>query len=211
MVVHRLRRVYGKVHPAEYRGRPLDELVLTILSQNTTDANAQRAYHSLKRRFSSWHAVAESRLKAIEAAIHCGGLARKKAAAIRNVLRTIRAREGRLSLARLSRVSTQEAYAYLVSLRGVGPKTASCVLLFGFGKPAFPVDTHIFRVAKRLGWIRKGIIREKAAEILGKLIPDDIVMQLHLYLVWHGREVCHSALPACQRCVISSICRTANS
>jgi endonuclease-3 len=205
--VHKaLSRAYGPL-PHIGQGNPLGQLVETILSQNTSDKNSHRAYLNLRRKFPTWPAVAEAPESAITAQIRQGGLANIKAPRIRNVLRMIRAREGRLSLARLSRMDDAEATSYLTSLPGVGIKTANCVLLFSLHRPVMPVDTHVDRVTRRLGWIDKRMPIEKAGNHIQQFVPPKLMLEVHVYLVWHGRRTCKAGRPRCSECVIRRHCR----
>ncbi len=204
--VHRiLRREFG---PLQFKpgGNPLDELIATILSQNTTDKNSQRAYRSLRRAFPRWDNALRATPAAIATAIRQGGLANVKARAIRNVLALILKREGRLSLRRLGGMENREALDYLRSLPGVGIKTASCVLLFSLGRPVMPVDTHVFRVTRRLGWLNRRVSIRDAGRALEGLIPARLILPVHFYLVWHGRRTCKAQRPRCRSCPIIRHC-----
>jgi endonuclease-3 len=185
----------------------LDELVLTILSQNTSDVNSRAAYESLRRAFPTWAAVERARLDEVVSAIAVGGLARQKAPRIQSALREVRAREGRLSLDRLSKMSLEEALAYLRSFQGVGPKTAAIVALFSLGLPAFPVDTHVHRVGLRLGLIAPGTSAEKAHLDLAEAVPPPRRYAFHVNLIRHGREICRARRPECERCPLTDLCR----
>ena len=204
-VCRALERGYGPLPPRKCEP-PLNVLIATILSQNTSDVNSQRAYRRLRRLFPRWADVAAAAPREIEAAIHCGGLARVKAARIYRVLRLILTSEGRLSLARLKTVSAANALAWLTDLPGVGLKTACCVLLFGFGRPVMPVDTHVYRIVGRLGWIRKKTPVDKVPEILERLIPARLILPIHLHLIEHGRRVCRPQRPRCGACLLAKHC-----
>ena len=188
---------------------PLDILIGTILSQNTSDRNSRSAFKNLRRRFPSWGRVLAAREDEIERAIRSAGLSRIKARRIKGVLAEIKRRTGRLSLASIAGKKPAEARAWLMSLEGVGPKTAAVVLIFGFGMPVFPVDTHILRVSKRLGWIPKGASLEKAHELLDKEVPDRLKLSLHLNMIRHGRQVCTARRPLCEMCLLNRICPSA--
>lgn len=200
-----LVKEYGRLRWRSYRD-PIDELVLTILSQNTSDRNSRRAFDSLISRYGSWQSVAEGDVEDIAEAIKLGGLARVKAPRIKRILEQIKAERGSLDLAFLDKMSVAEAKAWLQSLPGVGPKTAACVLLFSLGKPVLPVDTHVYRVAKRLGLIDSMVSAEKAHEILGNIVPAKNVYQFHIHMIEHGRRVCKAQRPLCQRCVLLPGC-----
>ena len=185
---------------------PLDELINTILSQNTNDLNRDRAYHALRAKFPTWEAVRDAPTAHVIAAIKSAGLANQKGPRIQKVLRRITAERGELDLNFLREWSTEEAKAWLTSLDGVGPKTASIVLLFALGKPAFPVDTHIHRVTGRLGLIPPKTSADKAHEILEELVPPEWYHSFHLNVISHGRQVCKAQRPLCERCVLQKQC-----
>jgi len=183
---------------------PIDMLIGTILSQNTSDANSGRAFASLKASFDSWEAVASAPAEHIAKVIKSGGLSQIKAARIKQVLEQIEKEQGRINLDSLKAMNMAEAY--LMRLPGVGHKTASCVLLFSLGKPSLPVDTHVFRVAKRLGLIDSRVSIEKAHSLLQKQIPPSKVYQFHIHMIEHGRRICHARQPRCNRCILRSAC-----
>ena len=201
-----LSRAYGPL-PRIGRGDPLGQLVETILSQNTTDKNSHAAYLSLRRRFPTWSAVMNAPVRAIATQIRSGGLSNIKAPRIRTALRIIREREGRLSLACLSRMNDEEAIRYMTSLPGVGIKTAACVLLFSLRRPVMPVDTHVNRVTRRLGWIDPRMPIEKAGSFIQRFVPPELMLEVHVYLVWHGRRTCRAGRPRCSECVIRRRCK----
>lgn len=186
---------------------PVDELIRTILSQNTSDTNSIPAFYRLKKHFKDWDGVLKASTAEIARMIRRGGLENMKAARIKGVLAEIKKREGRLNLANLTRLDTGDALRYLRSLKGVGPKTAACVLLFSFGKPIMPVDTHIFRVTKRLGLIDKNLSIEEAHEILTREVPGDLIYGFHLGIIRHGRMTCKSQNPQCGSCILYKLCR----
>lgn len=200
-----LDRVYGPLPPRKCEP-PVNVLIATILSQNTSDVNSQRAYRRLRRLFPRWTDVARAAPRDIEAAIRCGGLARIKAARIRHVLRLILKSEGCLNLDRLKALSSANALAWLTALPGIGMKTACCVLLFGFGRPVMPVDTHMYRLAGRLGWIRPKTPTDRVPAILECLIPARWILPTHLHGIEHGRRVCRPHRPACRVCSIAGYC-----
>ncbi len=185
---------------------PIDVLIGTILSQNTSDANSGRAFASLKASFDSWEAVASAPTERIAEVIRCGGLSQIKAARIKQVLKQIEGEKGRITLDFLKSKTMTEAEDYLIRLPGVGHKTASCVLLFSLGKPSLPVDTHVFRVAKRLGLIDSKVSVEKAPGLLQKRVPASRVYQFHVHMIEHGRRICHAGQPHCHRCILTGIC-----
>ena len=185
---------------------PVDVLVGTILSQNTSDANSGRAFASLKASFASWEAVASAPAEHIAQVIKSGGLSQIKTVRIKQVLEQIEKEQGRISLDSLKSMNMAEAEDYLMRLPGVGHKTASCVVLFSLGKPSLPVDTHVFRVAKRLGLIDSMTSIEKAPSLLQEQIEPSKVYQFHIHMIEHGRQICHARQPRCDRCILRVIC-----
>ena len=185
---------------------PLDTLVGTILSQNTSDVNSHRAFESLKREYPSWAELLNSDTEEIANVIRSGGLAEIKAHRIVGGLRLLEAERGELDLQFLGEMPVNEAEHWLLSIDGVGPKTAAIVLLFSFGKPAFPVDTHVYRVSTRLGLIGDGTSREKAQNALGNIIPAEEYFNTHLNMIEHGRRTCRPRNPRCDACVVSGLC-----
>ena len=204
----RLALAHGPL-TAPRRWDPLEELVLTILSQNTSDVNSDRAYASLRERFPTWEAAASARPAQIAAAIHSGGLAKVKAPRILAVLREIRRREGRLDLSWMHDAADAEVEEYLSSLPGVGPKTVACVLAFSLGRPALPVDTHVHRVATRLGLIPPGMPAAKAHDALADLVPPRLRVSMHVAWIRHGRTICKAGRPRCEECPLVDLCPTA--
>jgi endonuclease-3 len=185
---------------------PLDILMETLLSQNTNDRNRDKAFHGLKRRFPHWDDVLEAKTQSIVSAIRPGGLAQQKAKRIREILRWIKGREGTLSLSFLKEMGSEEIEETMGVLKGIGPKTVHCLLLFGFGREAFPVDTHIHRIGQRLGLIPEWMNAEKAHGWLAPLIPKRKSLSLHVNLIRFGREVCRSKNPQCSVCFLKEEC-----
>lgn len=181
-------------------------LVGTVLSQHTSDVNSARAFAGLEHNFASWDDVAEAPVDRVRDAIRPGGLAETKAPRIQRILQTVRQREGRIDLSRLHSLEDQEVDDYLCSLPGVGPKTAACVMAFAMGRNAFPVDTHVLRVARRLGWISSKSSAEAAARALTPRMPSNIRYSLHVALIDHGRRVCRSRRPRCSQCAVLDLC-----
>ena len=184
----------------------LDELVLTLLSQNTSDTNRDRAFAALKSRFPTWTDVAAASTEEIADAIRPGGLAATKAARMKAILDEIERREGRVDLARLEALDDEEVRAYLSSLPGIGPKTVACVLVFAMGRAAFPIDTHVHRVARRLGWIDEKTDAARAHETLAPKVPAELRYDLHVALIEHGRTICVARVPRCSDCVVFDLC-----
>jgi len=201
----RLAATYG---PRRWRGRrdPLDELIMTILSQNTSDTNSGRAYRALRARFPTWRAVRDAPTAEVYEAIRPAGLGNIKAPRIQQTLRAIEERTGNLSLDTLDAMPTDEARDWLTSLDGIGPKTAACVLMFALGRPALPVDTHVHRVSRRLGLIGPRVGAEAAHHLLEAALEPEMVYPFHLNMIQHGRLVCHALRPACERCTLAPIC-----
>ena len=199
-----LTETYG--HPAKIKYPPTDELILTILSQNTNDINRDRAFESLKNRFPRWADVAVAKPSEIAKAIHVGGLSAIKSRRIKKILGQIREKSTDYSLSFLENMSDDEIREYLAGFSGVGPKTAACVMLFSLGRKAMPVDTHVFRVGTRLGLIPKGYTAEKAHFWFQELnLPLDI-LAFHLNLIKHGRNLCRPQTPKCELCSLRRQC-----
>jgi len=184
----------------------VDELVSTILSQNTNDLNRDRAFHALRERFPSWEAVRDAKRGEVIQAIRPAGLAKQKGPRIQQVLQSITNERGSLDLGFLRELPLDEARAWLTRFKGVGPKTAAIVLLFSLGRPAFPVDTHIFRVTGRLGLRPPRMTVEQSHVYLERLLPAETYYAGHLNLIRLGREVCHARKPACPECPVRRLC-----
>ena len=204
-ILARLRRAYGDPLPPR-RLAPLDELILTVLSQNTNDTNRDRAYADLRAKYPRWDDVADAPLPAIARAIRRGGLGPTKSVRIRALLRELRARGMPLDERTFARMRSQELWDLLIGMTGVGPKTAAIVLLFSLGRPYFPVDTHVHRVTRRLGLVPESADAVKAQSHLQEAVPADDMYDLHILLIRHGREVCVARRPLCSRCPLSSMC-----
>jgi endonuclease-3 len=206
--VDRLAPLYGM---PEWRphGDPVSELVLTILSQNTNDNNSGRAFMRLRARFPSWAALANASEEDIEREIAVGGLARQKAPRIKSALNAIIAERGSLELGFLGEMPLGDAKAWLQSLDGVGPKTAACVLVFALGRPALPVDTHVHRVAQRLGLVPGKATAAQAHGILEGLIDEGTAFAFHVLLIKHGRRLCTARAPRCPDCPLRDRCPAA--
>ncbi|MDX6660965.1 MAG: endonuclease [Solirubrobacteraceae bacterium] len=198
----RLRELYG-VPGQRPHGRPLEELILTVLSQSTNDRNRDTAYGRLRERFPSWEAVRDAPVEEIEEAIRPGGISKVKSARIQAILRAI---GDPLDLARLADVPVDEARAYLMELPGVGRKTAACVLLFAFGAHDVPVDTHVARVGQRLRLLRPGASFEELHDQMLAVTPPGAELELHLNLLRHGRRTCHAQRPDCPDCLLRRMC-----
>jgi endonuclease III len=188
---------------------PLDELVLTVLSQHTSDLNADRAFRSLRAAYPSWQAVVDAPATEVADAIRSGGLANTKAPRIQGILREVAEREGSYSLDRLRGMSDADARDYLTSLPGIGPKTAAVVLSFALGRDAIPVDTHVHRVVRRLGIVPDKASAERADRILHDLVPAGLRTPLHVAFIRLGREICKAPIPRCAQCPLKDLCPTA--
>ncbi|GAC1354657.1 MAG: endonuclease III [Herpetosiphon sp.] len=200
-----LRNFYG---PRERSGQrdPLDELVLTILSQNTSDRNSGRAFRLLKQAYPTYEAVLDAPTDELYSVIKAAGLGNIKAPRIQGVLRTLIERRGNLELAFLRSMSLAEAKSWLTSLPGIGPKTAACVLCFACDMPALAVDTHIHRVAQRLGLIGPRVNADLAHDLLEDALLPDEVFEFHVNVILHGRQICHAQRPECGRCPLQPVC-----
>ena len=187
------------------REKVLDELILTILSQNTTATNCDEAFRCLSERFVTWDEARVAPWQKIAEAIRVGGLADRKAPKIKRILEEIRDRQPNLDLEWIAHAPSDEALSYLMAFDGVGRKTAACVLMFGLGRPVMPVDTHVHRVATRLGLIEKATA-DKAHDLLQAIVPPDRVYSCHVNMVTHGRQVCHARNPECGKCVLQREC-----
>ncbi len=223
-----LNRAYGRPRPFR-ASDPVDELVRTVLSQNTNDRNSLGAFAVLKRHFRSWDALIKTDTRRIARLIRHAGLANIKAIRIKGILLEIKRREGGINLERLKDAGADEGLKYLKSLKGVGPKTAACVLLFSFHKPVMPVDTHIFRVTKRLNIIgpkvgieeahqaltemmrqglvpRRGLLRKPCSGSSPDSITAGLIYNLHLGIIEHGRRICKAQNPRCGFCALYNLC-----
>ena len=201
----RLRLVYGIPRATPHR-RPVEELILTVLSQSTNDRNRDVAFLRLRRRFPSWEAVRDAPLPEVEEAIRPGGISRVKSARIQAILREL---PDPVSLDDLAGMPVAAARERLCDLPGVGRKTAACVLLFAFGMRDVPVDTHVSRVATRLGLLRPGAPFEELHDELLEMTPRGQELELHVNLLRHGRRTCHAQRPACGECALRRMCPAA--
>jgi endonuclease-3 len=199
----RLREVYGRPI-APPHGRALDELILTVLSQSTSDRNRDVAFLRLRDRFASWEAVRDAPNAEVEEAIRPGGISKVKSVRIQAILRELDGDD----LSRLADASVEAGRAVLTALPGVGRKTAACVLLFAFGKRDVPVDTHVSRVGTRLGWFREKAPFEELHDAMLALTPRGQELELHVNLLRHGRRTCHARRPLCDECALLRMCPT---
>ncbi len=201
-IAKRFERHYGALTWCSH-GDPLDVLILTILSQNTNDQNRDRAYESLKKKFPTYESIAWAPTEKLAEAIRVGGLHQQKARRIQEILQRIKKERGGYALSYLKELSTEEAVRELLKFDGVGKKTAGVVLTFSLNKPYFPVDTHIHRITHRLRLVQRN---EDPHDVMNGLVPDKLKYQLHLHLIWHGRQTCKARKPRCDQCVIADLC-----
>jgi endonuclease-3 len=185
---------------------PLDELVNCILSQSTSDTNRDKGYDALLARYPSWEAVRDAPPVEVVETIRPAGLANQKGPRIQEVLHTISAERGELSIDFLRDLPLDDARAWLMSLNGVGPKTAAIVLCFAFNRPAFPVDTHVHRVSERIGLLPPRTNAEKAHPIMEAIVPPADYYAFHLNMIAHGRAVCRARQPNCDQCPLTAHC-----
>jgi endonuclease III len=204
-IIENLRALYGMPKRERYRDA-LDCLIETILSQSTSNTNSHRAYANLKARFPTWEQARRARPSSIESAIRAGGLARQKSTRIKNLLNEIYQRRGSLDLSFLRVIPLDEAVRFLLSFKGVGPKTAACTLLFACNRPAFPIDVHIFRIARRLGLLPEKCSDEQAHQIMARTIPVSRYYEAHINLIKHGRQICRPSKPRCEDCCLVDYC-----
>jgi endonuclease-3 len=201
-----LRAVYGTpINEPDHD--PLSGLVGTILSQSTTDVNSERAFAALRARFPTWEQVRAAPREAVADAIRCGGLAQSKSARIKEILDTLAERHGSLRLDGLDALPVAQARAALCSLRGVGPKTASCVLLFNLGRPAFPVDTHVHRLSRRIGFAAPTASPAQVQDLVEANLSPRRRYAFHINLIRHGRALCKAQRPQCHQCPVRPLCR----
>jgi endonuclease-3 len=207
LVAERLERFLGIPRQSKRKAKPLDMLIATVLSQNTNDQNSHRAYVNLRKTFSTWQALLDAPLRKIVSAIRVGGMANQKSVRIKRLLHTLKRRYGTLNLAFLKKKSNDEVFEILLSLDGVGTKTAACVLLFSMGRDVFPVDTHVHRICGRLGLTSDCKTPEKTFERMKEIVPEGKGYSFHTNLIRFGRKVCRSTHPLCGVCPLYVECR----
>ncbi len=184
----------------------MDELISCILSQNTNDANRDRGFQSLKERFATWDDVRRANPEDVIDAIRSAGLANQKGPRIQNALVKIYERVGDYNVDFLNEIPIDEAKAWLTSIKGIGPKTAAIVLCFAYGRPAFPVDTHVHRTSRRIGFIPDKTTADAAHPMMEAIVPPEDYYQFHIHLIQHGRDTCHARNPACEKCPLTAHC-----
>jgi len=199
-----LEKIFGV--PEREEVNPLDCLIRTILSQNTNDVNRDKAYDNLRERFTTWEDVLSADVREIEKEIRVGGLSKQKGERIKNFLSQLKSEKGTLNLDFINELSTNEAIEFLCQHKGIGIKTAYVTLAFAFGRDVFPVDTHILRISKRLGFIPNNCTAEKAHELMAPLIPKGKAFPFHINLIRFGRKICQARNPKCNECPISDYC-----
>jgi len=185
---------------------PLDCLIRTILSQNTNDVNRDRAYDNLRECFPTWEDVLSADVSEIEEKIRVGGLSNQKSERIKNFLNQLQLEKGTLSLDFINELETNAAVEFLCQYKGIGVKTAYVTLAFAFGRDVFPVDTHVLRISKRLGFIPDNCTAEKAHELMAPLVPQGKAFSFHMNLIRFGRQICHARNPKCGECTVTDYC-----
>jgi endonuclease-3 len=204
-IIQNLERTYG-VPENSRASDPLDMLIKIILSQATSDTNSDRTFAALKKRFPTWEAALRARESTIAETIRAGGLANQKAKVIKSLLKQIKDQHGAINLDFLHGMEAEEAARYLKQFRGIGPKTIACTLLFACRKEVFPLDTHIFRILRRVGLIPQKCTDERAHQIMNAVVPTGKFYSFHVNLVRHGRALCRPREPLCERCPIVEYC-----
>ena len=205
LVSDTLEELYG-IPDRDLEGSVLDCLILTILSQNTNDINRDKGYAILKERFPTWEDVLEADVEEIGDAIRTAGLHAQKSRAIKNFLTQLKIEHGKLELAFLCDMETDDALQFLCQHKGIGIKTASVTLAFACGHEVFPVDTHILRISKRLGLIPSNCSAEKAHELMLRLCPTGKAYPFHMNLITFGRQICNARKPKCDQCPLTENC-----
>jgi endonuclease-3 len=207
-IIDRVHASYGEL-PWRPHGDGMTELILTILSQHTADTNSGRAFSNLISAFPDWDAIRRASVAEIADATRPAGLSTSKAPRIKAALEQIKQERGDYDLTFLRDLPLEQARSWLIDLKGVGPKTAACVLMFALGRPALPVDTHVFRVSQRLGLLPPKVTAEAAHRLLEAAVPPEVMYDFHVGLIKHGRHVCFARRPACDVCVFNDICPSA--
>ncbi len=205
-IIQNLERAYGVPVNRWSDWNPLDMLVATVLSQATSDVNSARTFAALKARFATWDDALRARESTVAATIKAGGLAVQKASVIKSLLRQIKDDRGALDLSFLRALPVEEAARYLSRFRGIGPKTVACTLLFACDRETFPLDTHIFRVLRRVGLLPPKCSDARAHERMTRLVPPGKFYSFHVNLIRHGRALCRPRDPLCERCPIVEYC-----
>lgn len=197
----------GRPSPELKHDEPLDGLMLTLLSQNTNDKNRDKAFEKLKAEYPNWDRVAEASIEKVVDLIRVAGLGDTKAKHMKQILVILKEKFGRYSLIEMQKWKVEEAREFLVSLPGVGVKTAGCVLIFDLDMPAFPVDTHVARISRRLGWVPEKMAPDKIQEYLESTLPPERFRGAHLNIIEHGRGICSARKPDCKNCFAEKRCQ----
>jgi endonuclease-3 len=200
-----LRGIYGDLSWSAGQS-PMDELISCILSQNTSDTNRDRGFAALKMRYPAWQDVVDAPTEQLIETIRSAGLANQKAPRIQDALRIIQAETGEYNIDFLRDIPIAEAKAWLTRINGIGPKTAAIVLCFAFGLPAFPVDTHVNRVSKRIGFAPENVTLEAMHDVMEAIVPPEDYYAFHIYLIRHGRDTCTARRAFCERCPLTAYC-----
>ncbi|MGI8786500.1 MAG: endonuclease III domain-containing protein [Pyrinomonadaceae bacterium] len=204
-IVQNLENTFGEPKLSR-KSDALAMLVEIILSQATSDANSRRTYRNLRSRFATWEAVLAAETSEIADAIRLGGLANQKAKVIKDLLRQLKETRGKLSLKFIEKMTDEAARNYLKTFRGIGPKTVACTLLFALHKEVFPLDTHIFRVFRRMGILPEKISDQAAHRLLDELAPAGKFYSLHVNTIRLGRKICRPHEPLCEKCPLIEYC-----
>ncbi len=204
--MNHLKDIYGKPEPKK-RNNPIQSLIQVILSQNTNDKNRDRAYRKLASKYSSPREIMEAPKNEVAQTISVAGLHNTKADRMQKALKKIQSERGELELDFLRKMELDQARKWLLQLPGVGPKSAAVILNFDFDKKAFPVDTHVHRVTRRIGLIPEETNRDKAHDLLEEIVPPERMYEFHVNLIRHGRKVCKAPTPICSECNLTDICR----
>lgn len=204
-IVQNLENTFGEPELAK-KSDALAMLIKIILSQATTDTNSRRTFENLKKKFKTWEKVSEAQTSEIADAIKLGGLANQKAKVIKDLLTQIKERHGTLSLKFIDKMTDDETRDYLLQFRGIGPKTVACTMLFALHKEVFPLDTHIFRIFKRMGVLSEKITDAKAHKMLDELVPPEKFYSLHVNLIRLGKKICRPREPLCEQCPLIEYC-----
>jgi len=208
-IISLLKTEFPGLNPKPSKSNPLDMLIATMLSQNTTDKTSYIAFQNLKKRFKNWEEVLDSPIKEVKDAIRVCGLANQKSKSIRSLLKNLKQERGRLNLNFINRMNDEEIYGKLLKFNGVGVKTVSCVLAFGLGRDVFPVDTHVHRISNRLGLV-KTKSPDKTFEQLQNTLPEGKKFLFHILLIRFGRKICRSKNPLCGKCILYKLCEFNN-
>ena len=204
-IIQNLENTFGEPQ-LKVKTDALAMLIKIILSQATTDTNSRRTFENLKNKFESWEKVSEAQTGEIADAIKLGGLANQKAKVIKDLLTRIKEKHGTLSLKFIDEMPDEAARDYLLQFRGIGPKTVACTLLFALHKEVFPLDTHIFRILKRMGVLPEKITDAKAHKLLDELVPSGKFYSLHVNLIRLGKTICRPREPLCEQCPLIEYC-----